>query len=65
MITIAFRYSYLSVYKDLWMSKSDRLQEGKYGIDNENLRKLFSKDNSEANSPPFTALNRRYNWAGS
>ena len=39
----------MSVYNDLWRSKSDRIQAEKYGIANENLRKLFSKDNSGAN----------------
>ena len=47
--TLALRQSYVSVYNDLWRSKSDRIQAEKYGIANENLRKLFSKDNIGAN----------------
>ena len=39
----------MSVYNDLWRSKSDRIQAEKDGIANENLRKLFSKDNSGVN----------------
>ena len=42
--------SYLAVYKDLWRTKTDRLQALEYGIANENLRKLISKDDSGANS---------------
>ena len=49
LITLGFRHSYMSVYKSLWRSKSDRIQAEKEGIANENLRKLFSKDNSGAN----------------
>ena len=36
--------------KDLWRTKADRLQAVEYGICNENLRKLISKDDSGANS---------------
>ena len=38
------------MYKDLWRTKTDRLQALEYGIANENLRKLNSKDDSGANS---------------
>ena len=40
--------SHLSVYKDLWRTKTDRLQTLEYGIANENLRKLIRKDDSGA-----------------
>ena len=42
--------SHLAVYKDLWRTKTDRKQSPEYGIANENLRKLISKDDSGANS---------------
>lgn len=42
--------SYLSVYKDLWRSKTNRTQSVEYGICNENLRKLISKDDSGSNT---------------
>ena len=38
------------VYKDLWKTNSDRLDMIEYGIGNENLRKLISKDDSGAKS---------------
>lgn len=38
------------MYNDLWRTKTDRLQTVEYGIANENLRKLVSKDDSGANS---------------
>ena len=38
------------VYKDLWKTNSERLDMIEYGIADENLRKLISKDNSGAES---------------
>ena len=38
--------SMLEVYKDLWRSDFDRKNRQKYGIANENVRKLISKDDS-------------------
>ena len=38
------------VYKDLWMSNSQRLDMVEYGIASENLRKLISKDDSGVKS---------------
>ena len=42
--------SYMSVYKDLWKTKTDKLQAVEYGIANEKLRELISKDDSGAYS---------------
>ena len=38
--------SILEVYKDLWRSEVDRENRQEYGIANENVRKLISKDDS-------------------
>ena len=70
LITLAFRHSYMSVHKDLWRSKSDRIHAKKYGIANENFCKLFRKDNSGENNGDslvfsIHGINRTYNWAGS
>ena len=40
----------MSVYNNLWRCKSDSIHSEKYGIANENFRKLFSKDNSRPNN---------------
>ena len=42
--------SLLEVYKDLWKSESERNDMVEYGIGRQNLRKLISKDDSEASS---------------
>ena len=39
--------SMMEVYKDLWRSKEDREKRKEYGLVNENVRKLISKDDSE------------------
>ena len=38
--------SVIEVYKDLWRSNADRENRQEYGIANENVRKLISKDDS-------------------
>ena len=43
LITIGFRHSYVSVYNDLWRSKSDRIQAEKNGIANENLANFSAR----------------------
>ena len=40
------RESMMEVYKDLWMSEEDRKNRQEFGIPNENVRKLISKDDS-------------------
>ena len=42
--------SLLEIYKDLWKPEYERSDMIEYGIGNENLRKLISKDNSGASS---------------
>ena len=43
LITLGFRHSYMSVYKSLWRSKSDRIQAEKNGIANENLANFSAR----------------------
>ena len=38
------------MYKDLWLSKCRRNEMVQYGVANENLRKLISKDDGGASS---------------
>lgn len=42
--------SVIGTYKDLWKSRAERTAMVEYGIANENLRKLISKDDSGATS---------------
>ena len=44
------RESLLEIYKDLWKPDYERLDMIEYGIGNENVRKLISKDDSAASS---------------
>ena len=36
----------MEVYKDLWISEEDRDSRQEFGLANENVRKLASKDDS-------------------
>ena len=42
--------SLIEVYKDLWRSEDDRDNRSRFGIANENVRKLVSKDDSANNA---------------
>ena len=42
----ALNRSIVEVFKDLWRSEEDRDDKQEFGLANENVRKLVSKDNS-------------------
>ena len=48
--------SMMEVYKDLWRSDEDQDNRQEFGLANENVRKLVSKDDSANNDKPWITL---------